>query len=56
MTNTEFEQFIEKNKNGMYRFAFSILRNHEDAKDVVQEVVLELCKKKTRLDRIKKCR
>jgi RNA polymerase sigma factor (sigma-70 family) len=51
MTDTEFEQFIEKNKNGMYRFAFSILRNREDAKDVVQEVVLKLCKKKTKLDR-----
>jgi RNA polymerase sigma factor (sigma-70 family) len=53
MTNTEFEQFIEKNKDRMYRFAFSILRNHEDAKDAVQEVVLELWKKKMRLDKSK---
>jgi RNA polymerase sigma factor (sigma-70 family) len=53
MTSTEFEKFIEKNKDRMYRFAFSILRNHEDAKDVVQEVVLELWKKKMRLDKSK---
>jgi RNA polymerase sigma factor (sigma-70 family) len=51
MTGTEFEHFIEKNKNRMYRFAFSILKNQEDAKDVVQEVVLKLWKKKTKLDR-----
>jgi DNA-directed RNA polymerase specialized sigma24 family protein len=50
MTNTEFEQLIEKNKNRMYRFAFSILKNHEDAKGIVQEAVLELWKKKMRLD------
>jgi RNA polymerase sigma factor (sigma-70 family) len=51
MTGIEFEYFIERNKNRMYRFAFSILRNQEDAKDVVQEVVLKLWKKKMKLDR-----
>lgn len=51
MTNAEFEQLIEKNKQKFYRFAFSILRDHEDAKDTVQEVVLKLWKKRTTLDK-----
>lgn len=50
MTNKEFEHLTEKNKEKFYRFAFSILKNHEDAKDVVQEVVLKLWKKRTKLE------
>ncbi len=50
MTKKEFEQITEKNKQKFYRFAFSILKNHEDAKDTVQEVVLKLWKKRANID------
>ena len=46
MTIAEFEQLIEKNREKFYRFAFSILKSHEDAKDAVQEVVLKLWRKR----------
>ena len=50
MTIAEFEQLIEKNREKFYRFAFSILKNHEDAKDAVQEVVLKLWRKRKNLE------
>jgi len=46
MTNDEFENLIIQQKNKLYRFAFSILRNREEAEDAVQEVVLKLWNKR----------
>lgn len=53
MTNEEFENLIDHLKNKFYRFAFSILKNEEDAKDTVQEVVLKLWKRRAELDKTK---
>jgi len=46
MTNDEFENLIIQQKDKLYRFAFSILRNREEAEDAVQEVVLKLWNKR----------
>lgn len=51
MTKSEFEQLIIQHKNKLYRFAFSILKNSDDAQDAVQEVVLKLWKNKDSLDK-----
>jgi len=51
MTNEEFEQLIDKKKEKLYRFAFSILKNNEDAKDAVQETVLKLWIKRKKLNK-----
>lgn len=53
MTTKEFEQLIIQNKEKLFRFAFSILKNGEDAQDAVQEVVLKLWKNKQALDKTK---
>ena len=50
MTTGEFEKLIAEQKDKLYRFAFSILKNNEDAQDAVQELVLKLWKCKNSLD------
>ncbi len=49
MTNDEFENLIIQQKNRLYRFAFSILKNCEEAEDAVQEIVLKLWSKRLSL-------
>lgn len=51
MTTGEFEKLIAEQKDKLYRFAFSILKNKEDAQDAVQELVLKLWKYKNSLDK-----
>ena len=51
MTNREFEKFIYKQKDKMFRFALSILKNTENAEDAVQEIALRLWKNKRSLDK-----
>ena len=41
MTSSEFEKLILKQKDKLFRFALSILRNSDDAQDAVQEVVMK---------------
>lgn len=36
-----FEQFIRQNVDGAYRFAYTYMKNREDAEDVVNESVLK---------------
>lgn len=50
MTSSEFEQLITELKGKLFRFAFSILKNNDDAQDAVQELVLKLWKNKRSLD------
>ena len=50
MTQKTFEKTILRLKEQLYRFAFSILKDQEEAQDAVQEVVLRLWKKKDELD------
>ncbi len=50
MTDSEFEKIIIQQKEKLYRFAFSILKQKEDAQDAVQEVVLKLWNKKKLLN------
>jgi len=50
MTSGEFEKLIEEQKGKLFRFAFSILKNSDDAKDAVQEMVLKLWKNRRSLD------
>ncbi len=51
MTSNEFEKRIRQIKDKLYRFAFSILKNRDDAQDAIQDVVLKLWKSRSTLDR-----
>ncbi|WP_321995315.1 RNA polymerase sigma factor [Draconibacterium orientale] len=50
MTSSEFEKLILQQKNKLFRFAFSILKDSNDAQDAVQEVVLKLWKNRRLLN------
>ncbi|NND93524.1 MAG: RNA polymerase sigma factor [Flavobacteriales bacterium] len=41
VTNKAFEQIILPLKDKLFRFAFSYLKNEDDAKDVVQDVMIK---------------
>jgi RNA polymerase sigma-70 factor, ECF subfamily len=42
MTRTEFEHLVQQLSRRLYGFAFRILRNQEEAEDVVQEIFIKL--------------
>jgi RNA polymerase sigma-70 factor (ECF subfamily) len=50
MTRSEFDQLIRQQSRRLYGFAFRILRNREEAEDVVQEVFIRLWKMREKLD------
>lgn len=50
MTRQEFDNFIKKQSRKLYGFAYGILRNREEAEDVVQEVFIRLWKMGDKLD------
>ena len=37
----KFVEFVKDNKNGMYRFAYGILKNEADAEDAVSEAIIK---------------
>ena len=49
MNLEDFNKKVMPTKNKLYRFALSYLKNEEEAKDIVQEVLLKVWKKKTSL-------
>ena len=51
MTTSEFEKLIILHKDKLFRFSLSILKNNEDAKDAVQEVVVKLWRNKRSPDK-----
>lgn len=51
MTSREFGKFIYRQKDNMFRFALSILKNTENAEDAVQEIALRLWRNKSSLDK-----
>ena len=53
MTRTEFDDLIKQQSRKLYGFAFRILRNQEEAEDVVQEIFIKLWKMGDRLDEYK---
>jgi RNA polymerase sigma-70 factor (ECF subfamily) len=44
MTRTEFDHLIRQQSRKLYGFAFRILRNQQEAEDVVQEIFIKLWK------------
>ncbi|MBK7710226.1 MAG: sigma-70 family RNA polymerase sigma factor [Bacteroidales bacterium] len=50
MTRTEFDDLIQQQSRKLYGFAFRILRNQEEAEDVVQEIFIKLWKMGEKLD------
>jgi RNA polymerase sigma factor (sigma-70 family) len=50
MTRTEFNNLIQQQSRKLYSFAFRILRNREEAEDVVQEIFIKLWKMGQKLD------
>ena len=53
MTRKEFENLIHLQSRKLYGFAFRILRNQEEAEDVVQEIFIKLWNMGDRLDEYK---
>jgi len=53
MTSDEFEKLIIQQKEKLFRFAFSILKDSNDAQDAVQEVILKLWKNRRLIDNAK---
>jgi RNA polymerase sigma factor (sigma-70 family) len=53
MTRTEFDHLIKQQSRKLYGFAFRILRNQEEAEDVVQEIFIKLWKLGNKLDEYK---
>jgi RNA polymerase sigma factor (sigma-70 family) len=53
MTRIDFENLIQQLSRKLYGFAFSILRNQEEAEDAVQEVFIKLWNMKETLDQYK---
>ncbi len=50
MTRTDFNTLVKELSRKMYRFAFRILSNQEEAEDAVQEVFIRLWKMGDKLD------
>jgi RNA polymerase sigma factor (sigma-70 family) len=53
MTRAEFDNLIKQQSRQLYGFAFRILRNQEEAEDVVQEIYIKLWKMGNKLDEYK---
>lgn len=53
MTRTEFDRLVRQLSRKLYSFAFRILRNQEEAEDVVQEIFIKLWKTGKKLDEYK---
>ena len=56
LQNNEVEAFnalFNKYNSKLYRFAFSLLKNSEDAKEIVQEVFFRIWKKRNEIDSTK---
>lgn len=47
---SKFNHIYKKYKNMMYRVAFSVLKNAEDAEDAVQEAFFKLAKNISKID------
>lgn len=53
MLNQEFEENVFPLKNRLFRFALVLLRNREEAEDVVQEILVKLWSMRGRLNQLK---
>jgi RNA polymerase sigma-70 factor (ECF subfamily) len=53
MTRIEFDDLIQQQSRKLYGLAFRILRNQEEAEDVVQEIFIKLWKMGAKLDEYK---
>jgi RNA polymerase sigma-70 factor, ECF subfamily len=53
MTRTDFDHLIKQQSRKLYGFAFRILRNQEEAEDVIQEIFIKLWKMGDKLDEYK---
>jgi RNA polymerase sigma-70 factor (ECF subfamily) len=53
MTRAEFDQLVQMQGRKLYGFAFRILRNQEEAEDVVQEIFIKLWNMGQKLDNYK---
>ena len=52
MTLEAFQNLVFPVKNKLYRFAFRLLGNNEEAKDVVQEVMIKVWSGRDQLDQV----
>lgn len=53
MTRADFDHLVQQQSRKLYGFAFRILRNQEEAEDVVQEIFIKLWKMGQKLDEYK---
>ena len=52
MTLEAFQNMVFPVKNKLYRFAFRLLGNNEEAKDIVQEVMIKVWSGRDQLDQV----
>ena len=45
-----FDSLFHKYKEKLYRFSFSLLKNHEDSKEIVQEAFVRIWEKREEID------
>lgn len=53
MNQKDFQNQVLPLKNGMFRFAYRMLKNEEEARDIVQDVLLKLWEKRSSLDQVR---
>ena len=53
MQKGDFQKDVFVHRNKMYRFALSYIKNEEEAKDVVQEVLMKMWETRSDLDEVK---
>jgi RNA polymerase sigma-70 factor (ECF subfamily) len=52
MQKGDFQKDIFVHRNKMYRFALSYIKNEEEAKDIVQEVLMKLWETRSELEKV----
>ncbi len=52
MDQQEFRQFVKVNQSKIFRYALHLLQKEEDAKDIVQDVLVKIWDRRDELDRI----
>lgn len=52
MQKGDFQKNIFVHRNKMYRFALSYIKNEEEAKDIVQEVLMKLWETRSELEKV----
>ena len=56
MDQLEFRDFVEANQNKIFRFAMRLVQREEEAKDIVQDVLIKIWGRRDEIDKIENLR